>query len=451
MSHLFSFLGTMRRSLPACLLLAMALSACDRNTEDSLRQSRQERRARVMADYAAGKDYQLGVVWDSRWPGFIKGAQLAAEEYNAEAQAKDVRARAEALASGQPVPPVSRRLVLDLTDERPFIDSTAVRRTRDEGRYRNAVGEAGIQIAQRVLSNPNVSAVVGHMDTAATMSAMLTYQKHGLLLLSGNATDARLEWMSTSDLSDTFGLYFQLRPSDAVLARRFAQSFADRGWSKVYFAYENNHANESLVHLLTSEFAKLGLKVSGSLAFRPGGDMSQFKSRKFQSHFTELGNSDVDAIVLLTTAREGAEVIRNSRSIGVLQPFVGMGNFQFPGFIDNVGVHGENTLVTTLYWKDNFVVQRFADRFSQRFPDVPADETAAMGYDSVRLYIEAVARADTVDPAAVSHALRYDLPVVYGVLGSYVLKDGRSDALNYHLLRLSKIPGQSRLAYVETR
>lgn len=451
MSHLFAFPATVRRRLLACLLMAVALSACDSNTQESLQKSRQERRARVMADYAAGKDYQLGVVWDSRWPGFIQGAQLAAEEYNAEAQAKDARASADALASGQPAPPPSRRLVLDLTDERHIVESTAVRRTRDEGRYRNAVGEAGIQIAQKVLSNPNVSAVVGHMDTAATMSAMLTYQKHGVLLLSSNTTDPRLEWMSSSDLSDTFGLYFQLRPSDEVLAQRFAKSFADRGWTKVYFAYENNHANESLVHLLTSEFAKLGLKISGSLAFRPGGDMSQFKSRKFQSHFTELGTSDVDAIVLLTTAREGAEVIRNSRAIGVLQPFVGMGNFQFPGFIDKVGASGENTLVTTLYWKDHFVVQRFAERFVKRFPGEDPDETAAMGYDSVRLYIEAVARADTVDPGAVSHALRYDLPVVYGVLGSYVLKDGRSNALNYHLLRLSKVPGQSKLVYVETQ
>lgn len=451
MSRHLCFQGAVRRCLLACLLPVVALSGCGQDTEESLRQSRQERRARVMVDYAAGKDFQLGVVWDTRWPGFIQGAQLAAEEYNAEAQARDERARAEALTSGQPVPPPNRRLVLDLTDERHIIDSQAVRRTRDEGRYRNAVGEAGIQIAQKVLSNPNVSAVVGHMDTAATMSAMLTYQKHGVLLLSGNATDARLEWMSSSDLSDSFGLYFQLRPSDEVLARRFAKSFADRGWSKVYFAYENNHANESLVHLLTSEFAKLGLKISGSLAFRPGGDMGQFKSRKFQSHFTELGTSDVDAIVLLTSAREGAEVIRNSRAIGVLQPFVGMGNFQFPDFVNNVGPSGENTLVTTLYWKDHFVVQRFAERFTRRFPDATPDETAAMGYDSVRLYIEAVARADTVDPGAVSHALRYDLPVVYGVLGSYVLKDGRSNALNYHLLRLGRLPGQSRLSYVETR
>ncbi|WP_280189865.1 ABC transporter substrate-binding protein [Delftia sp. PS-11] len=449
MSNPLALLGSTRRRLLVSLLLVTALSACNQDSEESLQQSRHERRARVMADYAAGKDYHLGVVWDTRWPGFINGAQLAAQEYNAEVAAQDERARAEALANGQPVPPPGRRLVLDLTDERPFIDSTAVHRTRDEGRYRNALGEAGVQIAKKVLSNPHISAVVGHMNTEATMPSMLTYQKHGVLLLSGNATDSRLEWMSSSDLSDAFGLYFQLRPSDEVLAQRFAQAFADRGWSKVYFAYENTHGNESLVHLLTSEFAKLGLKISGSLAFRSGGDLSQFKSRKFRSHFTELGTSDVDAIVLLTSARDGAEVIRNSRGIGVLQPFVGMGNLQFQDFIDRVGASGENTLVTTLYRQDNFVVRRFAERFSQRFPDVPPDETAAMGYDSVRLYIEAVARADTVDPAAVSHALRYDLPVVYGVLGSYVLRNGRSNALNYHMRRLSKVPGQKSLAYVD--
>jgi branched-chain amino acid transport system substrate-binding protein len=436
-------------TLLACLAVVAGLNACNGDSAQATLKSRLDRRTLVTTDYAEGKDIHLAVVWDSRKPGFIEGAQLAMEEFNAEAAALDVRNQHEAMATHEAPPRASHRLVLEITDERPFIDTQAVTRTRDEGRYRNASSEAGTKIAEQVLRNPNIAAVVGHMDAKATLSAMLTYQKNGLLLLAGSANDARLEWMSYSDFSDTFGLYFQLRPTDEVLATSIAQAFLAKGWSKVYFAYENNHSNESLVQQMTSEFAKQGLKIYGSMAFRPGGDLAQIKSRQFISHFTELGTSDVDCIVLVTSAIQGAEVIKTSRGIGVLQPFVGVGDFQFPQFVDLVGPSGENTLVTTLYRKDRFVVKRFAERFSKRFPNLEPDETAAMGYDSVRLYTEAVARADTVDPASVSHTLRFDLPIYYGVLGSYVLKDGHSSALKYHVLRLAKEPTSNKLDYVD--
>ena len=311
------------------------------------------------------------------------------------------------------------------------------------------MGEAGTQIAKAVLSNPNVLAVVGHMDERATLSAMLAYQKKGVLLLAGNATDTRLEWMSSSDFSETFGLYFQLRPTDETMVQRIAQTFVDRRWSNVYLAYENTSGNESLLQLLTSEFAKRNIRIHGSIAFRPGGNLNQLKLRTFQNHFTEVGASDVDAIVLLAPAKVGAEIIKSSRGLGVLQPFVGTGAFLLPDFIEQVGPAGNNTLVTTLYRKNTFVVKRFEERFTKRFPDLVPDETAAMGYDSVRLYVEAVARAQTVESATVSHVLRFDLPVFYGLLGSYMLKDGHSSALNYHLERLSKVPNSQKMEYVK--
>lgn len=433
-----------RRATARCrgvllLVLTLALGACDNDgSADTQRRVRSERRTRVMAHYQAGQDFHLAVVWDSRRQGFIEGATLAAEEFNAETAATDERLGQQAQREQRPPPAASPRLVLDVTDERPFIDTTAVAKTRDEGRYRNAVSEAGTRLARQVLSNPEVSAVVGHTDGSVTLAAMLSYQKNGVLLLGGSSTDARLEWISASDYSETFGLYFQLLPADEVLAQRIAEAFSARGWRNAYLAYDDHHTNENLAQLLTSAFSRLNIKVYGSVAIRPGQGDRQLHSRRFRESLSALGNSEVDAIVLLTSAKEGAMVIRNGRGLGILQPFVGTSEFRSPEFIREVGRAGDNTLITTLYRQDSFVAKQFAQRFAHRFSGQHPNESAAMGYDSVRLYAEAVTRAGTVDPAAVSHVMRYDLPVVYGLLGSYVLKDGHNSGSKYHLLRLSR-------------
>lgn len=436
-------------ALALVLPLLLTLVACDNDgSAESRRQERMERRTRVMTHYKAGQDFHLAVVWDSRRPGFIEGATLAAEEFNAETAAIDQRLRLEAESQQRPPPARSPRLVLDVTDERPFIDTTAVARTRDEGRYRNAVSEAGTNLARQVLSNPEVSAVIGHTHGSVTLAAMLSYQKHGVLLLGGSSTDARLEWISASDYSETFGLYFQLLPADEVLAQRIAEAFSARGWRNAYLAYDDHHTNENLAQLLTSAFSRLNIKVYGSVAIRPHNGARYLNTRRFRENLSALGNSEVDAIVLLTSAKEGAVIIRNGRGLGILQPFVGTSEFRSPDFVREVGRAGDNTLVTTLYRQDTFVVKQFAQRFTKRFPGLEPNETAAMGYDSARLYAEAVTRAGTVDPAAVSHVMRYDLPIFYGLLGSYVLKDGRNGGSKYHLLRLSRNPTTGTPEYV---
>jgi len=118
-----------------------------------------------------------------------------------------------------------------------------------------------------------------------------------------------------------------------------------------------------------------------------------------------------------------------------LQPFIGTGAFESPEFVNDVGSRGFGTLVTSLYRKDSYQVRRFTERFNKFYANAPLfnpsfqyakpviDEATIIGYDSVRLYAEAVASAKTTDSFVVARALQYKLPIWYGLLGPYVFQE----------------------------
>lgn len=406
-----TFRSIFQAACPALWLLVICagLTACSPPSTEDTRIARHDLAEK---NYQESKPISLAAVWNKANGEFFSGAQLAAEEINAEGG-------------------VEGRLVqLDFIDEAPFLQHKSVERSRAEGRYRNARQEAGVNIARAVVANPNVTAVIGHTNASeTTFSAMLTYQDNGILFLSGGTADSRIMWSGKD-------LFFQLRPQDAVLAKKMATEMKKRRWDAVYFVYEDTGHNEQLTELLKAECANSGIKFAGSLAVMPGLDNDSAGSRRIQNSIADLRDEDVNAIVLITSPALGAEIIRRSRTLGVLQPFIGTGVLESHAFVRKVGDSGVDTLITSLYHSKSYLVRRFAERFKKRFPNAVVDEAALIGYDSVRLYAEGVASADATDPYLVANALHYKLPIWYGLLGAYSFKDAYTINLKYSIRQL---------------
>jgi branched-chain amino acid transport system substrate-binding protein len=395
-----------------CLLFIVgALTGCTQPTAEAKRMARHDL---AVKNYQEGRDISLAVVWNKANGEFFSGAQLAAEEINAEGGVE------------------GRRIRLDFIDEAPFLQHKSVERSRAEGRYRNARQEAGVNIARAAADNPNVTAVIGHTNSAeTTFPAMLTYQDNGLLFLSGGTADSRIMWSGKD-------LFFQLRPQDEVLAKKMASEMKKRRWDIIYLVYEDTGHNEHLVELLRAECANSGIKFAGSLAIMPDLNDESEGAHRIQSSVANLRDDDVNAIVLLTQPEQGAEIIRQSRALGVQQPFIGTDALDSPEFVRKVGDSGVDMLIASLYHTNSYLVQRFVESFQKRFPYATVDEAALIGYDSVRLYAEGVASADATDPHLVANALHYKLPIWYGLLGSYSFKDAHTINLKYSIRQLER-------------
>lgn len=401
-------------------LLAIGLSACGDAATGAAAMA--QKKIFVENCKTLDKDTTLAIVWKKEKGGFVAGAMLAMDEINA--------------AGGI----LQRPLHLAFTDETPFLQDKKLRGT--EGRYRNVYAEAGTNIAKNVMSNPDVTAVIGHRNPDVILTAMMAYQDRGILLLAGNAVESRIKWSSKD-------LYFQLRPKVENLAVYMTKAIAKHHWRNVYIVYQQTPHNEQVAALLATAFSRNGssegsdhIRLVGSSAVTKYGDTDPTGSSmiRLRRELSELDPGSVDGIVLLTPLKLGAEVAKISRSLGINQPFFGGSELEDLIFVAGMEVIGMpdsiiDTLFTTLYRKDDYQIASFKERFEKHFKE-PINESAAMGYDSVRLYAQVVTSSCTTNPAVLANGLQYNLPLWYGLLGTYIFKDRNNIGLKYYTNRL---------------
>lgn len=369
------------------------------------------RSRRAEINSKAKKDIVLTLVWRKSDTPFLSGATLAAEEINA--------------AGGI----LGRRITLEFVDETPYIANRRTERSLAEGRYRDAYQDAGRRLAQAVVANPDSMAVIGHTNVPAAKSALLSYEDNDVLFLSAGISASIGKWSRKH-------LYYQLSPQNKAMTEAMCQTIRSRKWDRVYVVYEASQENEQFVELLKTEFPNFSIQLAGSIAILPGFQDADKAALRLQTALKEILNPEVDAVVLISGARFGATVVNFARRMTIQSPFIGLSTLDSAEFRDGVGEGGIGTRIVSV--RDHgYQYEQFLEKIRARFPGVAAEESAAaVAYDSVRLYAHAVASARSTDPYLVSHALRYDLPVWYGMLGAYSFKDGMATGLKIYPKKL---------------
>ena len=389
-----------------CLLsLIMACQDYDLNSSDppKLRKKHQD------------KDIHLAVVWKGANGSFYEGAKLAQEEINR--------------AGG-----VEGRLInLKYFDEQKVLERSRGDRALYEGRHRNAIQIAANDLAKQIIKDRSIDAVLGHTgESKMALSAMLSYSKKDLLFMSGSTTDSKVRWASE-------GNYFQMMPKNIELVRKLAEEIVRQKWDSVYLVYETSSQNEHLAELLKKELATRPVRLLGSRAIMPKLGSDDSSSRAMDKSINGLRKAGIDAVVLLVSPELAAKIIPHARDLGVVQPFIGSSTLDSEVVLEAVGNRGLDIFTASVYKDEGFLAERFSRRYERKYQKKQPDDWAAMGYDSVKLYAEAVACADSKQTRAVASVLRYKLPLWYGLVGAYSFRGAVNVKMKYHTKVLRKL------------
>lgn len=401
----------MRRRLIrfVCLgLLLIPLLACQERCCDRGSEAVQEK------GQASPADIHLAIVWKGASGSFYEGAVLARDEINRTGGVE------------------GRKIRLSYFDEQVALEESHGDLSLFEGRYRNAVQQAANELTGDITKDKTITAVLGHTAEAnMALPAMLTYSKKDVLFLSGGTTDSKVRWASE-------GEYFQLMPENIALIQQLASEIERQKWDSVYLVYETSGLNEHLAEILKKELANRPVRLLGSRAIMPNIGAAGLSERAMDRSIDGLRREGIDAIVLLAPSNIAASVISHARSLGVVQPFIGTSTLDSSEVTTAVGDRGLDIFATSVYKGDGFLEERFARRYVARYQNKQPDDWAALGYDSVRLYAEAVACADSMETRAVASALRYKLTLWYGLVGAYSFQDGVNVKMRYHTKTLRK-------------
>ena len=380
----------LRLTAGAAVLLALAplLSTCGPDDPARLRAQRAA---------ASEGDLVIGVAWpwEARSEGlYAEGLEMAIEEINADGGVND------------------RPLRLVRADDEESVDG-------------------GRLVAQRFTDDPNVVAVIGHLNSHVSIPAADIYERGGLLMLTPAST--------APDLTRKGYRYvFRSVPDDEAVGRQMVDLAAEQGWQRVYVVYVRTAYGEGLANAFESAAAQRSVDVVGRASY--GSDGSGLDALVQDVRRTREANG-FDAVCIAGVPPEAGAVIAALRDGGIAAPVFGGDALDTVELVASAGEAAEGVYVASVFHPDDPrpEARSFRETFERRYGQAP-DSWAARGYEAVHVLAQAMEAADSAAPEAVAAMLREN-DRIQGVTGVFGF-DEKGDVVGKRLVTAVVREGQ---------
>jgi branched-chain amino acid transport system substrate-binding protein len=274
--------------------------------------------------------------------------------------------------------------------------------------------DRGRVVAQQIADDPDVVAVIGHLQSYITVQTAGVYNQAGLVLVAPTATDPKLTQLG-------YPRVFRATFTDKSVGRQLAELVASQQRKNVAVYYIRNDYGRNVANAFEERARELGVAVQTRNSYDPSEQASE---RTFDQVLTEWKPMDLDAIVLAGEVPSAAIFVAQARRKGINVPIIGSDAMSSAALMAVAGPAAEKTTVASYFNPDEPrpEVKAFNDAFTAKY-HVPPDAGSALGYDCVRLLAHAMKQAGSAVPEDVARAL-HALKGWPGVTGAFSFDEG---------------------------
>lgn len=253
--------------------------------------------------------------------------------------------------------------------------------------------ERAIEVAAELRDDPRVLAVVGHVNSAASLAAADIYNdpENGLVELSPAS--------SSPALSEAGEWTFRVCPSDLqhgpALARWIHDQLKRR---RAAVLYANDDYGRGVLDSFADAFRAAGGEVIARDPYLP----SLYEDERTLDPYLERAlRQRMDALVVAGQAEEALRIVRAARRLGYRGPILGADGLT--GLRD-AGEIAEGVFVTSAFLPDRPTpaARRFVQDYQDRFGELP-DHRGAMTYDAIHLLARVI---EELGPGATRREIR---------------------------------------------
>ena len=198
----------------------------------------------------------------------------------------------------------------------------------------------------------------------------------------------------------------------------FRACFIDpyQGAAAATYAYENlglrkaavlmdmtNDYAVGLSSFFTRSFKKLGGEVVANLKYSSG-------DQDFTAQLTELIAKKPEIVFMPAYFAEGAIIMKQARELGATFRLMGADAMDNPDTVKLAGKAAEGFLHTTFPYDAKMPnmsaeAKKFTEAWTKAYPEKETNVNGALGYNCLFLIVDAIKRANSADPAAITKAL----------------------------------------------
>lgn len=321
-----------------------------------------ERRAR-----APGETVTIAAAWpwSVRYDGlYWEGLQLAVNEIN----------------EGGGI--LGRHVLIRKEDDRESVD---------EGRL----------VAQRLAEDPDVMAVIGHLNSHISIPASSIYERAGILMMTPGSTSPELTRRGHE-------MVFRSVNSDDDIARNMADLAQAAGYDRLVIGYVRNAYGLGLANAFEEYAQAHGLEIVDRQSYDPAASKSPTAYQRLIDQWADL---EFDALFLAGMAPQAGYLIKQMRKAGLTVQILGGDALDTPELIESAGEAAQGMLIASVFHPDDPQpeIRRFVESFRSSYGRTP-DSWAARGYEAMRLLAYAMESAGSTFPEAVARHLHSSDP-----------------------------------------
>lgn len=261
--------------------------------------------------------------------------------------------------------------------------------------------DEGRLVAQRLGDDPDVVAVIGHLNSHVSIPASSIYEASGLLMITPGSTSPELTRSGHE-------LIFRSVNSDEDIARSMAQYALNSGYRRVVIGYVRNAYGLGLANAFEEFALTVGLVIVDRQSYDPVASSNPSAYKRLVDQWNDL---DFDALFLAGMAPQAGYLVKQVRSTGIKVPIFGGDALDTPELLDAAGPAAEGLVVASVFHPDDPrpAVSRFVESFRIKYGRAP-DSWAARGYEAMRLLTGAMESAGSTVPIDVARQLRSSDP-----------------------------------------
>ncbi len=233
-------------------------------------------------------------------------------------------------------------------------------------------------LAQKIVTDQAVVAVLGHWNSASTMAARNVYNGAKIPVITDSVNQRITD--------GTTPYVFRIIPTDKAEAEVLGEySFYQLGLKKMAIIYINNDYGKGMKDYFREKLQRIGGEITAIEIFSEG------RTTDFASELHKIKYSKPDGIFIAGYPSEAAFVIRQARGIGIDLPIIGTDGISSEEFIILGKEAVEGVRFNGFFYNgiQENGSEEFIKRFQDRYHEEP-DSYAALAYDSAQLLIQAM-------------------------------------------------------------
>jgi len=294
-----------------------------------------------------------------------------------------------------------------------------------------------VNVANQIVSDPSIVAVVGHLNSGCSIPAAQVYARNNLLMVTPAATNPKLTLQQEESSWKWIRNVFRVNTTDDVQGQ-FAAHYVLKNLKvrTICIIHDKTPYGQGLCEEFQKEYESKGGQVLSFEGITTG-------DKDFKALLTRIKSQEPDALYFGGIYNEGGLIIKQAREVGLKSLFISGDALQTNEFIKVAGSASEGAYITNVGVPPEQIPQAkvFLEAYKAKYPQKDLQPYDHYTYEATNIALLTLEKAGiqengTVDKAKMIEAMRtlkYD-----GILGTTEFDekgDTKNKAISIYLVK----------------